>query len=132
MVHSNQITIAINFILAFLVGASAWADYRPKLVPFEDSAGKMAAFPKTYEVSRERFRRWISDQKVSNPKAVDDIFQVPSQVDPDLSVDLFYVPAESETKNLIVFFVGVHGGEAYTASAQVTTFLSGQWREIEK
>lgn len=114
------------------VSSLSLAEYRPELRPFEDSVGTMAAYPKTYEASRERFRRWISDQKASNPKATEYVFKVPSQADKDLTVDVFYVPAERETKNLILFVIGVHGGESYTASAQVNTFLSGKWRDLEK
>lgn len=130
----NPIITAIKFLILVFLGMPlvASAEYRPELRPFEDSVGTMAAYPKTYEASRERFRRWISDQKASNPKAIEYVFKVPSQADKDLTVDLFYVPAERETKNLILFVIGVHGGESYTASAQVNTFLSGKWRDLEK
>lgn len=134
MGRSNQIITVIKFFILVFLGMPlvASAEYRPELQPFEDSVGTMAAYPKTYEASRERFRRWISDQKISNPKATGYIFKVPSQTDKDLTVDVFYVPAERETKNLLLFVIGVHGGESYTASAQVNTFLSGKWRDLEK
>lgn len=121
-----------SFVFAFIFPMFGLAEYRPAPLAFEDNAGKMAAYPKTYEASRDRFRRWINDQKAANPKSAEFTFKVPSQIDQDLTVDVFYVPAERTTKNLIVFMIGVHGGEAYTASAQVNSFLSGQWRDLEK
>lgn len=71
----------------------------------------------TYEESRTAFRK-LSDwagaafAKVEVDKAV-----VPSKVDKDLTVDTLFIPAQKNPKGLVVIVSGVHGAEAFAASA---------------
>lgn len=85
-------------------------------------------FPQNYTHSRSRFLAYKSEysKKYINFKHL----AIPLS-ESDLSVDLFYIPARSETKNLIIITSGTHGPEAYLGSALQYYFMQNVLPNIE-
>jgi hypothetical protein len=83
----------------------------------------MKYFVETYEEGRLKFRQLADKVKSQNDDAYYNFFEVPSQVDTDLTVDYLYIPAKIQKEKLLIITTGVHGMEGYLGSAALQHFL---------
>ncbi len=74
----------------------------------------MANFPKSYEDSRDRFRKQVDDYKS---------FQINSDLDKDLTIDYAYLEQGTRDRTLLVINTGIHGPEAYLGSMALDIFI---------
>ncbi len=80
-------------------------------------------FLNNYEDCRTAFVR-SSEELAKHYKDVDiSKIKVPSKTDNDLTIDLCYVPAQKESKRLLLLTSGVHGIEGFTGHAVQSFFI---------
>ncbi len=90
----------------------------------EVDASKLTLFYESYDENREQFRLLAASfqnrfRDVEIGKHV-----LKSSIDSDLSIDTIYIPAQNETKRLVIMSSGVHGIEGFTGSAVQRYFMS--------
>jgi len=80
-------------------------------------------FQETYDESRHAFLTGVSDIKNRFDSVQTSEFQVPSDIDTTLIMDICYIPPQQDTNRLFVLISGTHGLEGYTGSAIQQMFL---------
>jgi hypothetical protein len=80
-------------------------------------------YPENYESARDAFRA-LSERVGAEYNGVQKLsIKVPSGIDDDLTVDLFYIPAQKDSANLFVLSSGVHGLEGGVGNAVQQMFI---------
>ncbi|MGD8991293.1 MAG: M14 family metallopeptidase [Desulfobacterales bacterium] len=87
-----------------------------------ENESALAYFQDSYEACRKEFRRLSSKIKQKINRAQISRLRVPSQIDGDLTIDLFYLPA-IDTSKLIIISCAVHGVEGFAGSAVQRMFM---------
>ena len=70
----------------------------------------------TFRETATKFQKQFPESKLIQEK-------VPSKIDTDLTVDLFYIPSTSGTDKIMIISSGVHGVEGFTGSAVQSMFF---------
>ncbi|WP_159519485.1 M14 family metallopeptidase [Sunxiuqinia indica] len=83
----------------------------------------MEYFYKTYEECRNRFRNVANELSSNYNNARVGKIKVDSMIDPDLTVDWLYIPAQQQPRKLLVLTSGLHGIEGFTGSAIQLMFI---------
>ncbi len=83
----------------------------------------MEYFFETYEECRDSFRIAAKELKSKYNSVQLGKIEVESNVDPDLTVDWCYIPAQKTPEKLLVLTSGIHGIEGYTGSAIQLAFI---------
>ncbi|MBN1819955.1 MAG: DUF2817 domain-containing protein [Prolixibacteraceae bacterium] len=111
--------IVILIIIVGILGYTyiSFNSYSPGKVEYEVDQSKMKYFEDSYESCRESFIN-SADMCCERFFKVE-IFSkaVPSGVDSTLKIDFCYVPAQKESKKLLILTSGVHGIEGFVGSA---------------
>jgi len=90
----------------------------------EVDPSKVTFFHETYDECRAHFRRFAASiQKQYGNVEISKLI-VKSEIDPDLSIDTVYIPAQNEAKKLIIMSSGIHGIEGFAGSAVQRYFMS--------
>ncbi|UCE41704.1 MAG: DUF2817 domain-containing protein [Candidatus Aminicenantes bacterium] len=102
---------------AYLFLLFSYNGYKPAEVQHEIVPEALDYFNKTYEDCRSAFIE-KANLLVSQYEEVD-VFNIPvlSEIDPDLTIDFCYIPAQNISDNLLILSSGVHGIEGFTSSA---------------
>jgi hypothetical protein len=80
--------------------------------------GEMAKyFSKTYGEARWLFKEAALDMSKKYKYAEYRSIRIPSRTDQDLTIDTFYLPAQTKHERIAIFSSGVHGLEGMTGSA---------------
>lgn len=80
-------------------------------------------FPESYVDAREIFRSLAAELSEKYSSVQFRTFRVPSGIDSDLTVELCYVPAQGESKNLLILSSGTHGVEGFVGHAAQELFI---------
>lgn len=130
---------AIKIILLglFLVTAIAvgWATYqfntyRPRAITKAVTPENLIYFKGLYTDCRKSFLDEALKQKdLYEGVEISDLV-IESNIDPDLSIDYCYIPAQTSFKRLFILTSAVHGVEGYTGSAVQQMFLRELVKEI--
>lgn len=114
--------IVSSVILLLIVGVLAYAYfslnyYSPADPEVEVDQEKLQYFQKSYNSCRDAFR--IKAEELQTTFDDVEIFSrnVPSKVDDDLFIDFCFVPAQKESKKLLILTSGLHGLEGFVGSA---------------
>ena len=91
--------------------------YKPSNIEHEIVPAALDYFHDTYDDCRSDFVGKI-DQLVSQYRGVE-VFKlgVPSKIDPELTVDICYIPAQEAPNSLLIIISGTHGVEGFAGSA---------------
>lgn len=118
----KKMKIALIVVIILIAAGLTWATvsynfYSPKDVNTQPDAASLKYFQESYNESRDAFRTSavLLSKKFQN--TYQGSFLVPAKNDNDLTVDIFYIPAQKSKKGLIIFSSGIHGVEGYTGSA---------------
>jgi len=86
-------------------------------------------FPETYELSRERFRNYLStiQSKWSGAK----LFQHNLSGDEDLTIDWIYSNATESNQKVFILTTGEHGVEGYVGSAMMQLFIEKYMPKVD-
>ena len=90
----------------------------------EADPSMLTFFHETYDENREQFRKLAASLQREFSDVEICKFTVKSEVDSDLTIDAVYIPAQNETKKLIIMTSGVHGIEGFTGSAVQQYFMT--------
>ncbi len=84
---------------------------------FPESRDYTSYYPESYTLARENFHALSQSaaQMFENVKVFQ--IEVPSDSDPNLTVDICYIPAQEDSLNLLILSSGVHGVEGYVGHA---------------
>ncbi|NRA63824.1 MAG: DUF2817 domain-containing protein [Pseudobacteriovorax sp.] len=86
---------------------------------------------KPYVEARESFRT-ACDKLVKTSIATADSYLVPSQIDPDLTVDSCYIKADDQAEKLVILTSGIHGVEGHVGSALMEQFFADILPKIDR
>ena len=104
-------------VAAYLFLFFSYNGYKPSDVEHEIVTATLDYFHETYEDCRSAFIEKV-DQVVSQYEEVE-VYRVsvPSETDPDLTIDICYIPAQNTADNLLILSSGIHGVEGFAGSA---------------
>ncbi|MGD8540506.1 MAG: M14 family metallopeptidase, partial [Candidatus Aminicenantes bacterium] len=104
-------------VAAYLFLFFSFNGYKPSAVEYEILPAALDYFHITYEDCRSAFIE-KANLLVSKYKGVE-VFNVPvpSETDPDLTIDFCYIPAQVTMDNLLILSSGIHGIEGFAGSA---------------
>lgn len=85
--------------------------------------GYIDYYNNSYIDARNEFIEKAQEFQNKYPQSTLLSINVPSEIDSDLTVDLFYIPCLKETDRIMVFSSGVHGVEGFTGSAIQSMFF---------
>lgn len=109
-------------IVAALVAGIAFGIYRfnspmPETLSLEPEPSNLVYFKETYEGCRDQFR--LQAEKVTGRFDGVEIshLSVDSGASSDLTIDYCYIPAQKESRRLMILISGIHGVEGYVGSA---------------
>ncbi|TVQ86881.1 MAG: DUF2817 domain-containing protein [Bacteroidetes bacterium] len=77
----------------------------------------LAFYPENYEQARENFRSLSASLSERYNNVTYCPLWIASEVDDDLTIDFCYIPAQSDSLNLLILVSGVHGVEGYVGHA---------------
>src|SRR6188768_1433724 len=77
-------------------------------------------FPESYEKSKERFLDYAAKIKNTYKGVEQSQIEVGQE---KLTIDVLYIPAQVEKRNLIIVTSGNHGAEGYAGSAVQALFI---------
>jgi hypothetical protein len=126
------IMIGLIVIIAGVIGITTYQfnTYKPQLVTQKVKSNNLKYFQESYNDCRTSFlaeaneiKRMYKDVELSN-------FKIESKVDPDLTIDYCYIPAQKTFGRLLVLTSGIHGIEGYVGSAVQQMFLKEVLNEI--
>jgi len=105
------------FAAAYLFLFFSYNGYKPADIEHEIVPAALDYFHITYDDCRSAFIGKIN-LLVSQYQGVEVYkFDVPSEIDPDLTVDICYIPAQESPNSLIILSSGTHGVEGFAGSA---------------
>jgi hypothetical protein len=127
--------IKVIFIALFLFIAGAlgfttyqFNTYKPQTVTQEADSNNLQYFQESYDDCRKNFLAEAVKEKGAYQHVDIGNFKIESQVDPDLTIDYCYIPAQKTFERLFILTSAVHGVEGYVGSAVQQMFL----REVLK
>ena len=126
--------VFLGFILIIvgIIGFTTYQfnTYKPQVVTQQVNADNLQYFQESYEDCRKSFlieankiKGMYKNVKISN-------FKIESKVDPDLTIDYCYIPAQKTSERLFILTSAVHGVEGYVGSAVQQIFLNKLLKEI--
>jgi hypothetical protein len=83
----------------------------------------LAYFKSSYIESRDAFREKASEFQMKYPDSKIYQIPVPSNIDNDLTVDIYYVPCLKDKDKILILSSGVHGVEGFVGSALQSMFF---------
>jgi len=104
-------------VAAYLFLFFSFNGYKPSDIEHEVVPAALDYFHTTYEDCRSAFIE-KANPLVSQYEGVE-VFNVPvpSETDPDLTIDFCYIPAQVTMDNLLILSSGIHGIEGFVGSA---------------
>jgi hypothetical protein len=108
------ITVMVSVLAIAYVSLSSFSPEDPDI---EVDQAKLQYFQKSYNNCRDAFQ--IEAEELQERYEDVEIFSsnVPSRVDDDLFIDFCFVPAQKESKKLLILTSGLHGLEGFVGSA---------------
>jgi len=118
----KKLKIVMIVFVVIIIAALSWSTisynfYSPKEVDTSPEKSDLKYFLESYSESRAAFRAMADLLSKKFKSAAQASFKVNSKSDPDLTVDMFYIPAVKDKKRIIIISSGVHGVEGFTGSA---------------
>jgi hypothetical protein len=112
-----SICFLVLIVAAYLFLLFSYNGYKPAEVEHEILPAALDYFHKTYEECRGAFIE-KTNLLVSQYEGVE-VFKLPvySELDPDLTINFCYIPAQVTMDNLLILSSGIHGIEGFTGSA---------------
>jgi len=92
-------------------------NFSPKKNNIQINTADLKYFQETYDKSRNAFLSQIDKLKKSYQDIETFSYNIESNIDPDLFMDLCYIPPQNGGNRLVVMISGTHGIEGYTGSA---------------
>jgi hypothetical protein len=115
------IVVVILVVLVYISIGFGKIDFKDQ---FSVTADYSNYYPEDYDSARDAFRT-LSERVGAEYNGVQKLsIKVPSGIDDDLTVDLFYIPAQKDSANLFVLSSGVHGLEGGVGNAVQQMFMS--------
>jgi len=126
------IFIGLIVIIAGIIGFTTYQfnTYRPQAVTQKVNTDNVKYFQESYNDCRKSFLAEAGKIK-GNYKNVDiSNLKIESKVDPDLTIDYCYIPAQKTFERLLILTSAVHGVEGYVGSAVQQMVLKELLKEI--
>jgi len=129
----KTIKIILLSLLLAMACAVGWVTYlfntyKPKAITQTITPENLVYFKETYVDCRKSFLDEAQKHKGLHKGVEISGIAVESPIDPDLSIDYCYIPAQHSFERLFILTSAVHGIEGYTGSAVQQMFL----RELVK
>ena len=117
-------------LIAGVIGVTTYQfnTYKPQAVTRKVNPDNLRYFQESYVDCRNNFLDEANKMKEIYNNVQISGLKIESQVDPDLTIDYCYIPAQKSFKRLLILTSGVHGVEGYMGSAVQQMFL----RELVK
>jgi hypothetical protein len=90
---------------------------------FEVTGDYSSYYPADYESARRHFLILTAELQGRYENVQHFQINVPSKIDDDLTVDICYLPAQSDSTNLIILASGTHGVEGFVGHAAQQLFI---------
>ncbi len=116
-------TILVIFIGGFVFLYVYYHTYSPERDDVDILKENLVYYQEAYDESRNAFLTGVADVKRRFKSVKTSEFQVPSDIDSNLVMDLCYIPPQQDTNRLFVLISGTHGIEGYTGSAIQQMFM---------
>ncbi len=124
----KTVKILLYSILVIIIGGFVFLyiyyhTYSPERDDIDIVNENLVYYQETYDESRNAFLTGVADvrKKFKNVKTTE--FQVISDIDSNLIMDLCYIPPQQDTNRLFVLISGTHGIEGYAGSAIQQMFM---------
>jgi len=125
----KKILIIISILLVLIVLCALgfttvqYNSFTPVAVMQDADSKNLVYFQNSYEECRKNFI--LSADKINKKfqKVTISKLKIESRKDPDLTINYCYVPAQKESKRLLIISSGVHGIEGYVGSAVQQMFM---------
>jgi len=119
--------------VAFAVGWATYQfnTYKPRAITQTINPENLTYFKETYADCRRSFLDEALKQKDLHEGVEISGITVESPVDPDLSIDYCYIPAQHASERLFILTSAVHGIEGYAGSAVQQMFLKEIVKELD-
>lgn len=126
------ISIGVIAIIVGIIGFTTYQfnTYKPQAVTGTVTPDDLRYFQESYDDCRKSFITEAGQaQGVYRNVSISDI-KIQSEVDPNLTIDYCYIPAQKTFERLLILTSGVHGVEGYVGSAVQQMFLNELLKEI--
>ncbi|MBU1344582.1 MAG: DUF2817 domain-containing protein [Proteobacteria bacterium] len=126
--------VVLNGLLFIIAGVIVFTTYQfntytPHAVTQIANPTDLKYFQESYVDCRRHFIDEADKIKETYKEVQISALKIESLVDPDLTIDYCYIPAQKSFKRLLILTSGVHGIEGYVGSAVQQMFLSEQVKE---
>ena len=124
--------IGLIVIIIGIIGFTTYQfnTYKPQVVTQEVNPENLKYFQASYDDCRKSFLAEASNIKGKYKNVAISNLKIESKVDPDLTIDYCYIPAQKAFKRLLILTSAVHGVEGYVGSAVQQMFLKELLKEI--
>ena len=126
------IFIGLIVIIVGIIGFTTYQfnTYKPQAVTQKVNSDNLQYFQESYDDCRKSFLGEADKIKGIYKNVSISNLKIESKVDPDLTIDYCYIPAQKTFKRLFVLTSAVHGVEGYVGSAVQQMFLNELLKEI--
>ena len=126
------IFIGLIVIIAGIIGFTTYQfnTYKPQAVTQKVNSDNLKYFQESYDDCRKSFLAEAGKIKGIYKNVNISNLKIESKVDPDLTIDYFYIPAQKIFERLLILTSAVHGVEGYVGSAVQQMFLKELLKEI--
>ena len=126
------IVIGLIVIIAGVIGFTTYQfnTYKPQAVTQKVNLDNLKYFQESYDDCRKSFLAEADKIKGIYKNVNISNLKIESKVDPDLTIDYCYIPAQKTFERLLILTSAVHGVEGYVGSAVQQMFLKELLREI--
>jgi len=115
----------VLLIIVAVIGITSYQfnAYTPQVIDRELDPVNLSYFQESYSECRDAFIRATDDVKSRYKKVDLSSIRIDSPTDTNLTIDWCHIPAQKETKRLLILTSAVHGVEGYAGSAIQQMFL---------
>ena len=110
-------------LLVLLLSYILYRRFKPRDPDIESDDAALGYFRESYDNCRAAFRGRAVDIVRANANAEYGHWQIPGQLDHDLTMDWCHIPARGTKNKLLILNSGLHGIEGYTGSAVQLMFI---------